>query len=264
MYTRPVVNCTFMPGAQAAKNAVFYSNEDDSPSNVVNSVLFTHTRLAADYVNCAFMSNRNMTDAYKGAGSFIVQVGSDPTAEESLAAAGMNADGTLKKGSALVDAGTNGLYFSSIGATDMSGGQRIYSRTIDMGACEYDWRGDFAAALRSPRRALAVTAASENVATNAAGGVALSGGDSLSVEWENSDGKVHDYSFVVEVSGGGTFAYSVAGGEPVEIVATGEPQIVEIKDVSGAFDVKFDFAGDGGAVVSQFKRSGYGLMLIFK
>ena len=264
MYARPVVNCTFMPGAQAAKTAVNYSNDDDSPSNVVNSVLFTNTRVADDYLNCAFMSNCNMTEACKGAGSFIVQVGRNPTVEESFAAAGMNADGTLKKGSALVDAGTNGLYFSSIGATDMSGGQRVYNRTIDMGACEYDWRGDFAAALRSPRRALAVTAASENVTTNAAGGVTLSGGDSLSVEWENSDGKAHDFSFGVAVSGGGTFTYSVAGGEPVEVIATGEPQAVEIKDFSGSFNVKFDFVGEGSAVVSQFKRSGCGLVLMFK
>lgn len=264
MYARPVVNCTFMPGAQAAKTAVNYASEDDSPSNVVNCVLFTNTRVAADYLNCAFVSNCNMTDACKGAGSFIVPVGSSPTEEESLAAVGMNADGTLTKGSALVDTGTNGLYFSSIGAKDVSGGQRIYNRTIDMGAYEYDWRGDFAEALRRPRRALVVTAASENVTTNAAGGVTLSGGDSLSVEWENSDGKVHDFSFVVEVSGGGTFTYSVAGGESVEVIAAGEPQTVEIKDFSGAFDVKFDFVGEGSAVVSQFKRSGCGLMLMFK
>ena len=97
-----------------------------------------------------------------------------------------------------------------------------------------------------------------------ADGVTLSGGDSLSVEWEHPDDKVHDFSFVVEVRGEGTLAYTVAGGEPVEVVATGEPQTVEIKNVSGALDVQFDFVGEGSAVVSQFNRGGYGLMLILK
>ena len=262
MYARPVVNCTFMPGAQAAKTAVNYASEDDSPSNVVNCVLFTNTRVAANYLNCAFVSNCNMTDACKGAGSFIVPVGSSPTEEESLAAVGMNADGTLTKGSALVDTGTNGLYFSSIGAKDVSGGQRIYNRTIDMGAYEYDWRGEFAEALSHSRR-FTVVEATSNV-TKDAGGIAFSDGDTVSMEWTWSNGSSRDVSFEVSVSGEGVFSYSFGGGEPVAVDCTGGKTAVVLKSVTSPMNLKMEFSGSGTALVSSFIRSDNGMKLVVR
>ena len=271
LYTKPVVNCTFLPSNTG--NAIYYQPTGSNPvslagpSNVVNSAIlcnpYHYGNKQPSYTHCLFLSGTDISGVPLGEGAIVIQ-SSKAAALENLK---MNADGSLQKGSPLIDVGENLLYTNvqaNAGAADMSGGQRIYNRTIDIGAYEYDWRGDFAEALRNPRRALAVTAASENVTTNAADGVTLSDGDSLSVAWEHAGDRTHDFSFVVEVSGEGVLTYSVAGGEPVEVAAGGEPRTVEIKDVSGTLDVRFDFAGEGSAVVSQFKRSGYGLMLMLK
>ena len=271
LYTKPVVSCTFLPSNTG--NAIYYQVSADNPvavagpSNVVNSAILCDPYYSANklpsYTHCVFISGTDLNNAPLGEGSIVIQ-SSKAAALENLK---MNADGSLQKGSPLIDVGENLLYTNvqtKAGTTDKSGGQRVYNRTIDIGAYEYDWRGDFAEALRNPRRALAVTAASENVTTNAADGVTLSGGDSLSVEWEHADYKTHDFSFVVSVSGEGTFTYAVAGGEPVEVAATGEPQTIEIRDVSGTLDVRLDFTGAGRAAVSQFKRGGYGLSLIIR
>ena len=269
LYTKPVVNCTFLPSNTG--NATYYTGSGTwayGPSNVLNSAIlcdpyYSGNNKNATYTHCVFLSGTAISGVPLGEGSIVIQ----STKAAALENLKMNADGSLQKGSPLIDVGVNLLYTNvqaNAGAADMSGGQRIYNRTIDIGAYEYDWRGDFAEALRNPRRALAVMAASENVTTNAADGVTLSGGDSLSVEWEHAGDRTHDFSFVVEVSGEGVLTYSVAGGEPVEVAASGEPQTIEIRDVSGTLDVRFDFAGEGSAVVSQFKRSGYGLMLMLK
>ena len=269
LYSKPCVNCTWLPN-NGANPASYYLSSGDwiySPSNVLNSAVFCtpyhYANKNPSYTHCAFLSGTDIKDAPLGDGSIVLQASMD----NALEVAKMNADGSLQKGSPLIDAGSNLLYTNAqakAGSADLSGGQRIYNRTIDIGACEYDWRGDFAGALRNPRRALAVTAASENVTTNAAEGVTLSGGDTLSVEWEHADDKAHDFSFVVAVEGGGAFTYTVAGGEPVEVAATGEPTTVTIKNVSGTLGVAMGFAGEGRAVVSQFNRGGYGLSLIFK
>lgn len=263
MYTRPVVNCTFMPGSQENMTAVTYGVGEDAPSNVVNCAIFTYSRGAQDYTHCAFTSGRKVSDANLGEGAVILDIGRDVSRADAFAAAGMGADGVLTTRSALVDAGTNGLYFASIGAKDASGEQRVYNRKIDIGACEYDWRGDFARALKRAK-GLTVSEAGENVSTNAAGGVELRDGDALTAIWTNATEDATDYSFTVEVAGAGTLTYSVNGGDPVAVTFADGEKTVSVSGVESALSLAFSFAGDGSAVVSGLKRQGGGLVLLFR
>jgi len=59
--------------------------------------------------------------------------------------------------------------------TDITGGQRIYNGTVDLGPSEYDWRGDYAAALGAAE----VTAVSPAVKLTDAGKVRLTHGTAL-------------------------------------------------------------------------------------
>ena len=252
-----------MPGSQENMTAVWHSDADDSPSNVVNCAIFTSSRAKQDYTHCAFTTGRYVGDGNPGEGAVVLDIGKDVGKEEALAAAGMGADGVLTTRSALVDAGTNGLYFASIGAKDASGEQRVYNRKIDIGACEYDWRGDFARALKRAK-GLTVSEAGENVSTNAAGGVELRDGDALTAIWTNATEDATDYSFTVEVAGAGTLTYSVNGGDPVAVTFADGEKTVSVSGVESALSLAFSFDGDGSAVVSGLKRQGGGLVLLFR
>ena len=179
-----------------------------------------------------------------------------------LDVADMNADGSLREGSVLIDAGSNLLYRASGGAIDHAKGQRVYNGTIDIGAYEYDWRGEFARALQ-PSRWFTVVEAGANV-TEDAGGISLSGGDTVRVRWEWSNGSLRDIAFEVAVSGEGVFSYSLSGGEPVTVGCTGGKAEVVLKNVSAPMDLKMEFSGVGTALISSFRRGDNGVKLIVR
>jgi hypothetical protein len=180
-----------------------------------------------------------------------------------LDVADMNADGSLREGSTLIDAGSNLLYRAEAGNVDLAKGQRVYNGTIDIGAFEYDWRGEFAKAL-SPSRRFTVMEAGANVTKDAVGGISLAGGDTVCVEWAWSNGSSRDISFEVSVSGEGVFSYSLCGGEPVAVDCAGGKAEVVLKNVSSPMNLKMEFSGGGTAQVSSFKRSDNGTKLIVR
>ena len=71
---------------------------------------------------------------------------------------------------------------------DVLGGQRVYNGKIDLGAAEYDWRGDFAKTLS--RKSVEVLTAGENVTTNALVGLDVAAGETLKLRivCEKTDG----------------------------------------------------------------------------
>ena len=62
----------------------------------------------------------------------------------------VDADLRPVKGSVLINAGDDSVFVNNvgfIGDTVVDGGQRVYNGRVDIGAYEYDWRADFAAAI---------------------------------------------------------------------------------------------------------------------
>ena len=73
----------------------------------------------------------------------------------------VDADYMPAKDSAPVDAGVNAEIPVELHGLDALGHQRIWNGTVDIGAVEYDWRGDYAAALGGA--GMTVTEASPSV-----------------------------------------------------------------------------------------------------
>ena len=109
-----------------------------------------------------------------------------------------------------------------------------------------------------------VPVATENVTTNAAGGVELIDGDSLKAVWTNGSAMATDYSFTVEVTGAGELTYSVNGGDPVSVTSADGEKTVSVPDVEDALSVEFAFSGEGSGAVLGLKRQGGGTLLIFR
>ena len=170
------------------------------------------------------------------------------------------------KGSIAIDAAnaayyvraTNGwskLWQSFIG-TDYAGGQRVYNGKIDIGAGEYDWRGDFGKTLA--KKGVAVAYASEGVTTNEVTGVDLANGEKIVVvPTLKTPGKV---SFTVTAPAEGTVTVMRGGTELVP-----EGGVYSFDGVVGENEaVSVAFAGEGAATVSGFDLPKLGVLLIVR
>ena len=167
LYSMPIVNCVFMPSC-TPNTAVYYISETDDrfpylPTNVINSAIFCapfpQRAKIPMYTNCAFMRYTDIEGVFLGEGSVVLEA----NRVNVLDVAKMNADGSLQKGSPLVDIGSNELYRTEMAGTgDLAKGQRIYNARIDIGAYEYDWREEFSRAI-GHSRSFSLSEASENV-----------------------------------------------------------------------------------------------------
>ena len=260
-YSKPIVNSVFLPSCGANIAAYYIKDHGTYPfsvSNLMNCAVFCAPFDHPVYTRCAFARYTAIADAHLGEGSIVL----DSNLPNILSVAKMAEDGTLQAGSALIDAGSNLLYSAISGEIDHAKGQRIYNGTIDIGAFEYDWRGEFAEALSRSRR-FTVVEATSNV-TKDAGSIAFLDGETVSIEWSWSNGSSRDVSFEVSVSGEGVFSYSLGGGEPVALDCTGGKTEVVLKSVTSPMNLKMEFSGSGTALVSSFIRSDNGMKLVVR
>ena len=122
------------------------------------------------------------------------------------------------KGSPAVDAGVTDRGFS--GETDALGGQRVYNGTVDIGAVEYDWRGDYAKDIA--KREVVVSAADPQVVERE-GKVTLDPGATLTAEWTPS-GTSARCDVKVSVTGTGALTVSVGGAAIGTVTAADSPK----------------------------------------
>ena len=260
-YSKPIVNSVFLPSCGANIAAYYIKDHGTYPfsvSNLMNCAVFCAPFDHPVYTRCAFARYTAIADAHLGEGSIVL----DSNLPNILSVAKMAEDGTLQAGSALIDAGSNLLYSAISGEIDHAKGQRIYNGTIDIGAFEYDWRGEFAEELSHSRR-FTVVEATSNV-TKDAGSIAFLDGNTVSIEWSWPNGSSRDVSFELSVSGEGVFSYSLGGGEPVAVDCTGGKTAVVLKSVTSPMNLKMEFSGSGTALVSSFIRSDNGMKLVVR
>lgn len=152
----------------------------------------------------------------------------------------------------LVDCGVN--VEGSAVAMDIEGKQRIFNRTVDLGAAEYDWRTEFAKTLA--RRNVDVAKATPNVTTNAVGGLELADGDSIEVNW------------MFKSNGRATFEVAADEGEVAVCVdgveALPEGATYSILGNQGIHSVSIAYSGMGKAIVSAFVPPQVGFSIIIR
>lgn len=220
----------------------------------------THVR-NSKAANCLMLSrdggNNNLTNCfYVGAlatGSTAYSSSRQITADQ----AELDEHWIPAKTSVVVDAG-DASYYSNAERKDVYGGQRVYNGKIDVGAVEYDWRGDFGVLLDPVKGRAEVVSAGENVTTNIVSGILVPGGQAVEI----------DYSPKCNTSCHFT-AVPAAGGS----VDVRNGDIVLSPDLEGQYTysgkvgrnrVLISYSGSGEASVFNFFDDGPGLCVIIK
>ncbi len=158
--------------------------------------------------------------------------------------AGVDADtGAVSKGALVVDAGDTASFrkFASFcGETDLAGAPRVMNDDkIDIGCCEYDWRGDFAAALGCGRRASVAEVSSAVKLENSA--LTIPAGCEVVFGWKPRIAAETATLAVSAVAGGSRLVVS-RNGEPLQTIsAAGEYEIA-----AGAAETEVKLVAEGG------------------
>ena len=185
----PYINCTFYGSGKAC-----YDPNASNTRIIRNSVILKGRGNNVVYENCAVINTTALTDS--------------DTDSFSLSEAEMKLDERYapQPGSPLVDRGNGGYYDAFPAAVadayskaDLSGGQRIYNGAVDIGALEYDWRGDFAS--RISKRNLTVVEANPGVVTNGTAAISIPSECSVTIDWDLLESG--SYSFRVAATGAG-------------------------------------------------------------
>lgn len=172
----------------------------------------------------------------------------------------IDADGKPVKGSPVIDVGCREHYLDGWAAAgldsaflrgDIYGGQRIYNGKMDVGAVEYDWRGDYTGAIA--KRRLEVVKASENVEAAEAGKLKLVGGTKLVIDWDSANGGVGlRMACAASVTGPGTLTVSM-DGETIATVMDGESSVAW-KSTKDSHVFEFSYSGEGEALIGPFEN----------
>lgn len=248
----PFVNCTFLNG---------------SAQGVTSSAV-------AKYYNCYVSGSRKWTSYFNSysSGSWNDDHCTHDDDCKIINATAANLDPETcrpQKGSSLIDVGKNAYYEDGASVPDAirpfltedwAGGQRIYNGSIDIGAGEYDWRGDFSVRMKHLKRYdLVVASASPAVTTNALGGVTLTDGTALTADWTTAlEGEI---SFSTMRTGAGTLTVT-CDGAPVSVDPETGRGAVSV--VAGAHRIEFSFSGTGTVALSDFREPGYGFMILLR
>ena len=154
-------------------------------------------------------------------------------------------------------AATNGwseLWRSFVGS-DFAGGQRVYNGRIDIGAGEYDWRGEFAGFLAA--KGVEVEAAGADVTTNAVSGLDIPSGETLTLRLSIATSGL--VSFTVAAESAEAVGVRVDG----RAVAAGPGGEVSFAADVGEHSVEIACL-HGTATASGFALPKLGMMMIFR
>ena len=243
------------------KFAFLLNQSDGRKVPLVNTLLLqagssSQTNVFSDVSNCVFLADTN----YRGTNS-VFGVSTVRTVAEAL-----DADDVPLLGGPAIDRGDAVLNRPEWNVTDAAGGQRIYNGELDIGAIEYDWRGDYARILSSR---CTVTDADPQVVTDSAGSLLIRAG-ALALDWIATGGRARRYLIPVEVTGKGTLTVSLNGETVATYVkADGRKEYVYETDGTGSDRLAFSYArneADGtsvGAVIGHAK-SDQGLLLLVR
>ena len=180
----------------------------------------------------------------------------------------LDENGVPMKGSIAIDYGDNALYeeklpkshwaFKHMGlGTDLSGSQRVYNGRIDVGAHEYDWRGDYAEKLSGDRK-FSVDSATPGV-TNAVDGIVLSAEENkVSFIWRGRG--VGRAKLTAALEGEGELTVTLGGVS----VLPDSGGVYSFDLPAGDSRINVSFTGGGSAKLLAFEGPVYGTVITVK
>ena len=133
------------------------------------------------------------------------------------------------------------------------GTARVKNGTIDIGCYEYDWIGDYGAALG---RNVTVTEYTTNSVIETAGKVTLTDGAELTVDWAAAG----RHSVAASLAGMGTLSVYLDGTLLGTLSASGELSFV---DRTGPNTLTFRYSGEGSVTALSLQRL-TGTSLVFR
>ena len=252
-----LVNCVFVDSANCYGDSTASivlnclmagGNTWGSKTLLCNSYVDSHGgRAVAGITNCVM----RVSEAY------IAETAYDPlTCKYGVDYGELGLDGDYRPDvdSVLVDFASRELYDALFPEAwiqfkdgDFLGGQRVFNGSMDVGAVECDWRARFSSELNGSGRA-AVVYASENVTTNASGGIRIMGGDSVEIVYSPStDGRC---TFNASVEGDGGTVVAKLGDK---VLLPDEHGVYCYAGNADGSRITVSYAGEGCAVLSGFK-----------
>ena len=237
MSPKDFVNCTFLSGANVRNPNVY--------ANLRNSVIYALT--GCTVYNCVYGSCDAATSNTES--SRQVDFSTLTFDEEGRCTAEVLRDFGLNEYLDPVPEEFRGV--------DRDGVQRVYNGAVDVGAYEYDKRGDFAADLG---RKFAVDAATPGV-TEVESSVRLTDGDALTLGWKPGT-RPSSFALPFAITDG-TLTVKVNGVVVATFDADGEWRITDVADM-GTVELSFAASAIGGNAVFARSVSLSGLMLIFR
>ena len=170
-------------------------------------------------------------------------------------------------GNLCIDAGSNLIYTTKFPLNDpvlldLCGTNRIYNGRIDIGCCEYDWRGIYSQDLA--KKDVSVVAASAGVRETEGKRVSLSDGDSLTAALRTEIPGPVCYGVQAQVTGSGTLTVSLPDGSETTVVAADGDRTVSFRASQSPCNVMFAFAGDGSAELHDFVLPSKGFVMTIR
>ena len=260
-------------GTGGSNNYELNAADDATSSPIENSVLLTKCGsldkamkpcVLKNFKNCIWFTSGAKYDEGAYAGQYQYQLDEassvNVTKITDRAEAGLDEAYRPTRGSIAIDAGDTALLANLPDAeTDLAGDPRVSNGCVDPGAYEYDWRGDYAAALGCGKR-IQVAAASPMVRLEDPTLTIPADGE-LSFGWTPRIAG-ETATLTVSALGSGAKLLVYRGDELVqEITAAGDYEIA----VVGAASTEVNLVADGGSVsLTGFKPMKLGMSILIR
>ena len=260
-------------GTGGSNNYELNAADDATSSPIENSVLLTKCGsldkamkpcVLKNFKNCIWFTSGAKYDegAYAGQYQYQLDEASSVNVKKitDRAEAGLDEAYRPTRGSIAIDAGDTALLANLPDAkTDLAGDPRVSNGCVDLGAYEYDWRGDYAAALGCGKR-IQVAAASPMVRLEDPTLMIPADGE-LSFGWTpRIAGETATLTVSALDSGAKLLVYR--GDELVNTIsAAGDYEIA----VAGAVETEVNLVAEGGSVsLAGFKPMRLGFSIIVR